>query len=99
MCSVQIWYMGTKSARKCNNDVRVYTQRSSGTGRTDTKAGRALRRKRFKPCSSPWTDPLNWHTGDGHTLRERKHEWREESANSRKFQRMAVERMRSCESV
>src|SRR5215471_8540790 len=43
--------MGTKSARKCNNDVRVYTQRSSGTGRTDTKAGRVLRRKRFKRCS------------------------------------------------
>ena len=26
-----------------------------------------------------WNDPLNWHTRDGHTLRERKHEWREES--------------------
>jgi hypothetical protein len=26
-----------------------------------------------------WNDPLNWHTHDGHTLRERKHEWREES--------------------
>src|SRR5262252_6295697 len=46
--------MGRKSARKCNNDVRVYTQRSSGTGRRDTKAGRALRRKRFEPCSSAY---------------------------------------------
>src|SRR5215831_7652557 len=46
--------MGTKIARKCNNDVRVYTQRSSGTGRRDTKAGRALRRKRFEPCSSAY---------------------------------------------
>jgi hypothetical protein len=26
-----------------------------------------------------WNDPLNWHTHDGHTLRERKREWREES--------------------
>src|SRR5229473_2588141 len=26
-----------------------------------------------------WNDPLNCHTRDGHTLRERKHEWREES--------------------
>jgi len=26
-----------------------------------------------------WTDPLNWHTRDGHTLRERKREWRDES--------------------
>ena len=26
-----------------------------------------------------WNDPLNWHTRDGHTLRERKHQWREES--------------------
>jgi len=35
----------------------------------------------------------------GHTLRERKQQWREESDISRKFQRMAVERMKSCESV
>jgi hypothetical protein len=26
-----------------------------------------------------WNDPLNWHIGDGHTLRERNHRWREES--------------------
>src|SRR5258708_39348627 len=26
-----------------------------------------------------WNDPLNWHTRDGHTLRERKQQWREES--------------------
>jgi hypothetical protein len=26
-----------------------------------------------------WNDPLNWHTRDGHTLRERKQRWREES--------------------
>ena len=26
-----------------------------------------------------WNDPLNWHTRDGHTLQERKREWREET--------------------
>ena len=26
-----------------------------------------------------WTAPLNWHTRDGHTFRERKREWRNES--------------------
>jgi hypothetical protein len=26
-----------------------------------------------------WNGPLNWHTRDGHTLRERKHQWREGS--------------------
>jgi hypothetical protein len=31
----------------------------------------------FVPNS--WNDPLNWHSRDGHTLRERKHQWREGS--------------------
>ena len=29
--------------------------------------------------SPQWNDPLNWHSRDGHTLRERKHQWREGS--------------------
>jgi hypothetical protein len=33
---------------------------------------------RFVP-SLRWNDPLNWHSRDGHTLRERKQEWKEES--------------------
>jgi hypothetical protein len=31
-------------------------------------------------CSdNNWSDPLNWHTRDGHTFREGEREWREES--------------------
>src|SRR5271165_3214448 len=46
--------MGTKNARKCNNDVRTYTPRSSTTGRRDTKANRARRQDRFKPVTPAW---------------------------------------------
>src|SRR5712691_9634948 len=46
--------MGTKNARKCNNDVRAYTPRSSTTGRRDTKANRALRQDRFRPVAPGW---------------------------------------------
>ena len=40
--------MGTKNARKCNNDVKAYTPRSSTTGRRGTKANRARRQNRFR---------------------------------------------------
>src|SRR5260370_8502626 len=46
--------MGTKNARKCNNDVRAYTPRSSTTGRKDTKANRALRQNRSRPVAPAW---------------------------------------------
>ena len=32
-----------------------------------------------RPRVNFWTDPLNWHTRDGHTFQERKREWRDES--------------------
>jgi hypothetical protein len=40
--------MGTKNAQKCKNDARVYTPRSSTTGRRDTKASHALPRERLR---------------------------------------------------
>ena len=43
---------GTKNARKCNNDVRAYTPRSSTIGRKDTKANRALRQDRSRPVAA-----------------------------------------------
>src|SRR5260370_15924234 len=46
--------MGMKNARKCNNNVRTYTPRSSTTGRRDTKANRAQRQNRFGPVVSDW---------------------------------------------
>src|SRR5258708_29957992 len=46
--------MGTKNARKCNNDVRAYTPRLSTTGRRDTKANRARRQDRFRPVAPAW---------------------------------------------
>ncbi len=46
--------MGTKNARKCSNNVRTYTPRSSTTGRRDTKANRAQLQDRFGPVTSDW---------------------------------------------
>src|SRR6266481_2439840 len=46
--------MGMKNARKCNNDVRTYTPRSSTTGRRDTKANRALLQDRFRAVAPAW---------------------------------------------
>src|SRR6267154_1694711 len=34
---------------------------------------------RFCDSAFVWNDPLNWHSCDGQTLRERKHQWREGS--------------------
>jgi integrase len=45
--------------RKCSNNVRTYTPRSSTTGRRDTKANRAQRQNRLGPAIGlPW---YGWH--------------------------------------
>src|SRR5260370_12216404 len=43
--------MGMKNARKCNNDVRAYTPRSSTTGPRGTMGNRAQRQDGFKPVA------------------------------------------------
>src|SRR6267378_914135 len=46
--------MGTKNARKCNNDVRACTLRSSTTGRRGTMGNRAPRQDGFRPVTAAW---------------------------------------------
>src|SRR5260370_13889641 len=54
ICSVLIWYMGMKNARKCNNDVRAYTPRSSTTRPRGTMGNRAQRQDEFRPVAPAW---------------------------------------------
>src|SRR5260370_36433731 len=46
--------MGMKNARKCNNDVRAYTPRSSTTGPRGTRGNRAQRQYEFRPVAPAW---------------------------------------------
>src|SRR5260370_13579440 len=46
--------MGMKNARKCNNDVRAYTPRSSTTGPRGTMGNRAQRQDGFRPVAPAW---------------------------------------------
>src|SRR5260370_35224536 len=46
--------MGMKNARKCNNDVRAYTPRSSTTGPRGTMGNRAQRQDEFRPVPPAW---------------------------------------------
>jgi hypothetical protein len=51
----------------------LLSSKTIAQARDTSKKREKLARKQY------WNEPLNWHTRDGHTFRERKREWREES--------------------